>query len=96
MASSFIYAHPDYCGHGLVYKSEKYGIVSVQDGCIDYAFVIIDFDSPDEFIAYLSKQCDFSLAGAQSSVPELHVTDLFSLNNQRLRKKRLIEFCQFR
>ncbi len=88
------YAHRDYCGQGLMFKEGSFHIFRIIDADIEDALSLKVLNSTTEFIDFLAQQSDYSLAGADSSVPELYSTDLFSLNNQRLSKKRLINFVK--
>jgi len=84
--------HRDYCGHGLAKLNDKYGIFEVHDGFLLDGYQVVSFLNRNDFIAYLSRQSDYSLSGADSSEKELFTTRSFAINNQRLSRSRLIDF----
>ena len=87
--------HRDYCGHGLVFSANKYKIISVQDGLVEYSDTIIEFEQQEGFISFLAKQSDWSLSGSSKDVIALYTNEEFDLNNQRLTKKGLVRFAGF-
>ncbi len=88
------YAHPDYCGQGLMYKDDSYHIFRIIDADIEDALTIEKFHSPEEFINFLARQSDYSFAGADSNEAIFYSNNLFELNNQRLKKRRLEKFTK--
>ena len=88
---ALFYSHRDYCGHGLVFADGNYQLVSVYDGV---ACTLEKFNSSKEFINFLARQSDYSLAGADSKEHVFFTESAFKLNNQRLTANRLQDFAK--
>lgn len=84
--------HRDYCGHGLVFQAGRFRLVEVHDGYARDGRTLMSWDDQDSFIDWLARQTDFSLSGADPSKPELHTSDPFKLNNQRLTREQLLTY----
>ncbi|MBK1855333.1 hypothetical protein JO972_10215 [Verrucomicrobiaceae bacterium 5K15] len=82
-------SHQSYCGHGLVFADGKICLVSVHDGDVLYGPRLLEWQQPDTFVIWLSRQSDFTLSGADRSVPELFTKSRFRRNNQRLTRAKL-------
>lgn len=90
------FSHRDYCGHGLIFQDRQFRLVVVHDGYATEEPVLKEWKDAVAFVDWLSKQSDFSLSGADPQQKELFTTDCFSLNNQRLTRKRLKDYVKLR
>ena len=88
--------HRDYCGHGLHFADGEIRLLEVSDGWVFDAPIVKSWPKKEEFVAWLSRQSDYSLAGADPKESELFTDDRFALNNQRLTRRRLRDFVDRR
>ena len=88
---ALFYSHRDYCGHGLIFSDGNYQLVSVYDGV---SSALEKFNSSKEFINFLARQSDYSLAGADCKEHVFFTESAFELNNQRLTTNRLQNFTR--
>ena len=91
---TLFYSHRDYCGHGLMYKDNSYHIFRIIDADIEDALTLEKFNSSEEFINFLARQSDYSLAGADCKEHVFFTESAFELNNQRLTANRLQDFAK--
>lgn len=89
-------SHRDYCGHGLQYKDEKYCIISVNDGLLDFSDVVFSFNTTDEFVSFMTRQSDYTMSGASKAESVFYTENKFLLNNQRLTKNQLSNYANYR
>ncbi len=85
-------SHRDYCGHGLIYRADRYRLVEYSDGDIINGKQLLTWDKSDDFIAWLERQSDFSLSGASESEPGLYTDSPSKQNNQRITVARLQDY----
>ncbi len=85
--------HRDYCGHGLTFADDKYCVVAVYDGSLECKDIIASFENEQDFVSFISRQSDYTLAGASKNESAFYTEDTFLLNNQRLTKKVLGQFA---
>ncbi len=86
------YDHRDYCGLGLKYdENQKFVLYAKWESMEDPK---LTWDNKKDFIKFMSSQSDYSLSGADDTIAELYESSLHSLNNQRITKKRLLEFVK--
>jgi hypothetical protein len=84
------YAHPYYCGHGLVAARGRYGLEMVEDGLPVERLATW----PDErsFIEAVAGWSDYVCSGADPDATLFRAESAFHLNNQRITRARIEEF----
>ncbi len=88
----FFYSHRDYCGHGLWFNEGSFELCFVHDGYPDNR--IMKWDNEQDFIAFLSKQSDYTCSGADTNEKTFHTTNKWQMNNQTLTRARLKAFVK--
>ena len=83
------YTHRDYCGHGLVFLEEKICLVEYSDGFPKEGSILNSWGTKSGFVNWLKDQSDHSLSGADEKEKEIYTNNPFTLNNQRITRKRL-------
>jgi hypothetical protein len=84
------YAHPYYCGHGLVTSGGRYGLELVEDGSPSERLATW----PDErsFIAAVAGWSDYLCSGADFTSSLFKAESASDLNNQRITRARIEAF----
>ena len=86
------FCHPEYCGHGLFFANGKFELVEVQDG--DPRKTLLSWNTAEAFVAFWSKQSDYSCSGADAASTDFFTENSFDLNNQRITRERLEKYAQ--
>lgn len=86
------YNHRDYCGLGLKYDENKKYVLYAKWESMEEPKLI--WETKKSFIEYMSIQSDYSLSGADRANEAIYESSLHSLNNQRITKKRLMDFVK--
>lgn len=84
--------HRDYCGHGLIYRDSQIRLITVQDGHATEGKLLKAWDNADAFVAWLARQSDYSMSGADESEADLLPSSSSNLNNQRITRVRLRDY----
>eukprot|EP00128_Syssomonas_multiformis_P003288 Colp12_sorted_trinity150504_noHs@5363 len=87
------YRHRDFCGQGLTFNPSKsaFVLVFVYDGGADE--VLKTFYTRDEFVLWLSQQCDYTMSGADTD-SDLYQEWEFNRGNQFISEERLRSFLE--
>jgi hypothetical protein len=76
--------HRDYCGHGLIRTGASVTLREVQDGGHSVGEPIASWSSEADFVAFFSRQSDFTCSGWEPREPVFFTEDEWARNNQRL------------
>ncbi|SSC68529.1 hypothetical protein [Ciceribacter selenitireducens] len=76
--------HRDFCGHGLVRRSDRVVLCDVFDGGGQTGEPIAAWNDETDFVAFFAGQSDFSCSGWDAREPVFHTTDPWYRNNQRI------------
>lgn len=97
-------SHRDYCGHGLIHIKSEFHLLKVSDGLI--SLIDIDtgafkaegslacWDTEPAFCEFWSNQSDFTCSGADPDAPLFLPQDDWSLNNQRITRRRIMDYIE--
>lgn len=75
--------HRDFCGHGLIRTQAGVILCDIQDG-FHPGPAIATWESEEEFVAFFSRQSDFTLSGWDPAEPVFYTQDTWYRQNQRL------------
>ncbi len=75
--------HRDFCGHGLIRTETGIMLCDIQDGHHPGP-AIATWTSEEEFVAFFSRQSDFTLSGWDPAEPVFYTDDSWYRHNQRL------------
>lgn len=75
--------HRDFCGQGLIRTDAGIILCDIQDGHFPDA-AIATWATKEEFIAFFSRQSDFTMSGWDPDEPVFFTEDSWYRNNQRL------------
>ncbi|MDQ0133231.1 hypothetical protein J2T08_001132 [Neorhizobium galegae] len=75
--------HRDFCGHGLIRTETGVILCDIQDG-FDPGPAIATWASEEDFVAFFSRQSDFTLSGWDPAEPVFYTQDTWYRQNQRL------------
>ncbi len=75
--------HRDFCGHGLIRAENGIMLCDIQDGHHPGP-AIATWTSEEEFVAFFSRQSDFTLSGWDPAEPVFYTDDSWYRHNQRL------------
>ncbi|WP_037084042.1 hypothetical protein [Neorhizobium vignae] len=75
--------HRDFCGHGLIRTETGVTLCDIQDG-FHPGPAIATWASEEEFVAFFSRQSDFTLSGWDPAEPVFYTQDTWYRQNQRL------------
>ena len=75
--------HRDFCGHGLIRTETGVILCDIQDG-FHPGPAIATWASEEEFVAFFSRQSDFTLSGWDPAEPVFYTDDTWYRHNQRL------------
>lgn len=87
--------HRDFCGHGLIRTDAGIILCDIQDGCFPGA-AIATWSTEEEFVAFFSRQSDFTMSGWDPAEPVFFTEDSWYRNNQRLTTTIIDGFLQGR
>ena len=90
------YSHQFYCGHGLFLHDNVFELWELQEGYPDEragSKKIMEWRTQKTFVAWLAKQSDYSLSGADPDHEMFEETE-FMRNNQRITRLRCIDFLR--
>lgn len=86
--------HPEYCGHGLVYRNGRFELVVVCDG--HPTTVLGHWSSEQEFVAFFAPLSDWTCSGSDPTAPLFRANSAWELDNQRLTRSRLESYAKVR
>jgi hypothetical protein len=75
--------HRDFCGHGLIRTKAGIILCDIQDGGYPGP-AIATWASEEAFVAFFSRQSDFTLSGWDPAEPVFYTQDTWYRQNQRL------------
>ncbi|CDZ65275.1 Hypothetical protein NGAL_HAMBI2605_35440 [Neorhizobium galegae bv. orientalis] len=75
--------HRDFCGHGLIRAQAGVILCDIQDG-FHPGPAIATWASEEAFVAFFSRQSDFTLSGWDPAEPVFYTQDTWYRQNQRL------------
>lgn len=75
--------HRDYCGHGLIRTGNTITLREIYDG-YSTGDPMAEWQTQADFVAFFSRQSDFSCSGFDPREPVFFTDDRWSQNNQRL------------
>lgn len=76
--------HRDFCGQGLVRRGDRVVLCDIFDGGGYTGDPIAAWDNETDFVAFFTRQSDFSCSGWDEREPVFHSTDPWYRNNQRI------------
>ncbi|WP_349434872.1 hypothetical protein [Pararhizobium sp. A13] len=76
--------HRDYCGHGLIRTGNAVTLRKIYDGGYSTGDPMAEWQTEADFVAFFSRQSDFSCSGFDPQEPVFLTDDRWSQNNQRL------------
>ncbi|MCJ8052359.1 hypothetical protein GB928_000700 [Shinella curvata] len=76
--------HRDFCGQGLIRTLEGVMLADVQDGGSYFGAAIAEWATERDFVAFFTRQSDFSMSGWDAGEPVFFTEDDWYRNNQRL------------
>lgn len=85
-----LYAHRDYCGHGLLRQGDGVALMEVEDGW--GRSTLAAWTDLDAFVEFWARQSDFSCGGWDPAEPLFHAADEWARGNQRITRERLLEY----
>ncbi|WEZ83097.1 hypothetical protein P6U16_19750 [Rhizobium sp. 32-5/1] len=84
--------HKEFCGHGLIHMGNGVMLADIYDGGHSTGEPIARWTSEAEFVAFFSRQSDFSCSGWDENEPVFFTSDDWYRNNQRLTRSAIDRF----